>query len=419
MKFEEFKLSELVQIIGGGTPKRKVESYWNGDIPWLSVKDFNDKKRWVHQTDETITEKGLEESSTKLLKTGDLIISARGTVGEITQLAKPMAFNQSCYGLRANELLTTNDYIYYWIRYNVNYVKNNTHGSVFDTITRNTFDNLIVKLPPKEYQDKVVNMLTMLDRKIELNNLIVVNLEKLAQTLFKRWFVDFEFPNEEGKPYKSSGGKMVESELGMIPEGWNVKSLSEIAKFQNGLAMQRYRPQEEEGFLPVLKIKELRQGFTDFNSDECSINIKDSVKVYDGDVIFSWSASLLVKLWVGGDAGLNQHLFKVTSEEHSKWFYYFWTKHYLDIFNAIAQDKATTMGHIKRSHLDESKAIVPSKKFYNYFDSVFNQIVDQKIKLSKENVSLTNIRDTLLPKLLSGEIELPDEMEVTNDVSIS
>src|SRR5699024_3547023 len=230
MKFESYKLSELVQIIGGGTRKRKVEIYWNGDIPWLSVKDFNDKKRWVHQTDETITEKGLNESSTKLLKTGDLIISARGTVGEIAQLAKPMAFNQSCYGLRAHELLTTNDYLYYWIRYNVNYVKNNTHGSVFDTITRNTFDNLIVKLPPKEYQNKVVKVLTMIDKKIELNNAIISNLEELAQTLFKRWFVDFEFPNEEGKPYKSSGGKMVESELGMIPEGWKIKELNDISK---------------------------------------------------------------------------------------------------------------------------------------------------------------------------------------------
>src|SRR5699024_7893384 len=163
----------------------------------------------------------------------------------------------------------------------------------------------------------------------------------------------------------------------------------------------------------------LRQGFTDPNSDLCSINIKDSVKVYDGDVIFSWSATLLVKLWVGGDAGLNQHLFKVTSIDHSKWFYYLWTKHYLDIFNAIAKDKATTMGHIKRSHLDESKVIIPTQKYYDYFDSVFNKIIDQKVNLLKENKSLAELRDTLLPKLLSGEIELPDDMEVTDDVPIS
>src|SRR5699024_9766229 len=262
MKFESYKLSELVQIIGGGTPKRKVEIYWNGDIPWLSVKDFNDKKRWVHQTDETITEKGLNESSTKLLKTGDLIISARGTVGEIAQLAKPMAFNQSCYGLRAHELLTTNDYLYYWIRYNVNYVKNNTHGSVFDTITRNTFDNLIVKLPPKEYQNKVVKVLTMIDKKIELNNAIISNLEELAQTLFKRWFVDFEFPNEEGKPYKSSGGKMVESELGMIPEGWEIQKIEQQSKIVRGGSPRPIKDYVQDKGIPWVKISDANASTT-------------------------------------------------------------------------------------------------------------------------------------------------------------
>ncbi len=287
------------------------------------------------------------------------------------------------------------------------------------SLNNSMLQRLTIDIPPIDIQRQIIQILNSILQKEELNLKIISTIEELAQTLFKRWFVDFEFPNEEGKPYKSSGGKMIESELGMIPNGWEVKALSEIANFQNGLAMQKFRPGEGEDSLPVLKIKELRQGFTDYNSDLCSTNIKDSVKVYDGDVIFSWSATLLVKLWVGGNAGLNQHLFKVTSEEHSKWFYYLWTKHYLDLFNAIAQDKATTMGHIKRSHLDESKVIVPSEQHYIYFDSVFNRVIEQKINLLKENKSLIGLRDTLLPKLLSGEIELPDNMEVTDDVPIS
>src|SRR5699024_9482203 len=292
-------------------------------------------------------------------------------------------------------------FIYYYLsQIDFNYYN---EGTTIPSLRTQTLNQIILNLPDLKYQAKILKMVNPIEERIELNNSIISNLEELAQTLFERWFVDFEFPNEEGKPYKSSGGKMVESDVGMIPEGWEVESLSKIANFQNGLAMQKFRPGEGEDSLPVLKIKELRQGFTDYNSDLCSTNIKDSVKVYDGDVIFSWSATLLVKLWVGGNAGLNQHLFKVTSEEHSKWFYYLWTKHYLDLFNAIAQDKATTMGHIKRSHLDESKVIIPSIKYYSYFNSIFTKIIDQKINLSKENIFLTNLRDTLLPKLLSGE----------------
>lgn len=270
----------------------------------------------------------------------------------------------------------------------------------------------------RKTQDKISKVLSTLDSKIELNHQIISNLEQLAQTLFKRWFIDFEFPNEHGEPYRSSSGKMVESELGMIPEGWEVKSLDTIANYQNGLAMQKYRPVNENDSLPVLKIRELNQGFVDSNSDRCSKDIKESVKVYDGDVIFSWSGTLLVKLWFGGNAGLNQHLFKVTSDKYPKWFYYYWTKQHLNWFISIASDKATTMGHIKRSHLSEAKVVVPPQHQLKEFNRLFEPILDKLIQTGIEIRKLSNLRDSLLPKLLSGEIELPDEDEVTEDVMV-
>lgn len=416
--WKKYKLSELVNVIGGGTPKRNVKEYWNGDIPWISIKDINNDYRLVYNTEEYITEKGLSNSSAKLLDKGDIVISARGTVGKVAQLARPMAFNQSCYGLKVNKEMALNEFIYYWLKYNVDYIQANTHGSVFDTITRNTFDNLEILLPSKKEQEFIVQVLVKLDDKIELNNQIISNLEQLAQTLFKRWFIDFEFPNEHGEPYRSSGGKMVESELGMIPEGWEVKSLDTIANYQNGLAMQKYRPVNENDSLPVLKIRELNQGFVDSNSDRCSKDIKESVKVYDGDVIFSWSGTLLVKLWFGGNAGLNQHLFKITSDKYPKWFYYYWTKQHLNWFISIASDKATTMGHIKRSHLSEAKVVVPPQHQLKEFNRLFEPILDKLIQTGIEIRKLSNLRDSLLPKLLSGEIELPDEDEVTEDVMV-
>ena len=213
------------------------------------------------------------------------------------------------------------------------------------------------------------------------------NLEEQAQALFKNWFVDFA-------PF---GGEM--------PKDWKTASLSDIADYLNGLAMQKFRPKENEVGLPVLKIKELRQGFLGEDAEQCSPSIKPEYIVNDGDVIFSWSGSLLVDLWCGGKCGLNQHLFKVTSQKFDKWFYYLWTKHHLDRFVFLAADKATTMGHIKREELDKAEVCVPSKTDYNKIGSSLEPMIETIITKRVENQRLTTLRDELLPKLMSGEID--------------
>jgi type I restriction enzyme S subunit len=264
------------------------------------------------------------------------------------------------------------------------------------------------KIPELAEQRTIAMVLKILDDKIELNNAINKNLEEMAQALFKRWFIDFEFPNENGEPYKSSGGEFEESELGLIPKGWKVSCLNEIAVYLNGLAMQKYRPEGNE-YIPVIKIKELNQGRTTIESDKASPNIDLKYIVNDGDVLFSWSGTLLVKLWCGGIGGLNQHLFKVSSDKYDKWFYYYWTMNYLDKFRNIASDKATTMGHIKRSDLKEAKVLIPDDKLYHQATRLFNPLIEKIIQLSIESRTLEIIRDTLLPKLMSGEIRVPVE----------
>ena len=210
-EWKECKLSEIMDLIGGGTPKTSNPDYWGGDIPWISVKDFNGERRYVGDTEKKITKLGLENSSTKILSKGDIIISARGTVGELAIIPSDMAFNQSCYGLRAKDFVDS-CFLYYLLKQSVNILKHNTHGSVFDTITRETFENISVKLPPLPTQQKIAAILSSLDDKIELNNKINTNLEQQAGPLFKNWFVDFE-------PF---GGKM--------PDGWKVGKLSEYCR---------------------------------------------------------------------------------------------------------------------------------------------------------------------------------------------
>lgn len=265
--------------------------------------------------------------------------------------------------------------------------------SAYPSIKSSDIGNVKIFLPELPIQEKIACVLSSLDDKIELNNKINQNLEQQAQAIFKSWFVDFE-------PF---GGKM--------PEDWEESNLLEIANYLNGLAMQKYRPQNNEPYMPVLKIKELRQGFCDNTSDICTENINDAYIINDGDIIFSWSGSLLVDIWCGGKCGLNQHLFKVTSEKYNKWFCYLWTKYHLNKFIALASDMATTMGHIKRGELEKSKVIIPNNEDYQKINNIINPILNLIINNKIQNERLTQLRDTLLPKLMSGEINV-DKVEV-------
>ena len=229
------------------------------------------------------------------------------------------------------------------------------------------------------------------------------NLELQAQAIFKNWFVDFEFPNKEGQPYKSSGGKMIWNEelQKEIPEDWKVRSLADIANYLNGLAMQKFRPKQTEIGFPVLKIRELKQGFCDSISEFCSQDIEKKYIINNGDVIFSWSGSLFLDIWCGGLCGLNQHLFKVTSKIYDNWFYYFWTKHHLQNFIKIANDMKTTMGHIKREELSKAFVLIPPKIYYDKVNLLLNPIFKFIIFHKIDILKLAELRDLLLPKLLS------------------
>ena len=232
-------------------------------------------------------------------------------------------------------------------------------------------------------QVHIAGILKSLDEKIALNNKINDNLERQAQAMFYKYFVDID----------------------KMPDEWSVGCLLDIADYRNGLAMQKYRPATGEVGLPVLKIKELRQGNCDVTSELCSPNINTDYIVRDGDVVFSWSGSLLVDLWCGGTCGVNQHLFKVTSAKYDKWFYYLWTKYYLDRFVAIAADKATTMGHIKRGELSKAEVLIPSDRDYREMGAILQPMIDLIITNRIENRKLSDLRDGLLPKVMNGEIE--------------
>ncbi|MDE5738146.1 MAG: restriction endonuclease subunit S [Oscillospiraceae bacterium] len=292
---------------------------------------------------------------------------------------------------RAIENISNDDFIYYLICSSIvrePAIKSMVGSSGRQRVQIDVLKNLKINIPDLETQCKIGSLLRFLDEKIALNDKINQNLEQQAQAIFKSWFVDFE-------PFG-----------GVMPDDWKKGNLLDIADYLNGLAMQKYRPKNNEIALPVLKIRELRQGICDANSELCSVNIKSEYIIQNGDVIFSWSGSLLVDFWCGGKCGLNQHLFKVTSKKYDKWFYYSWTKYHLDNFINIAKDMATTMGHIKREELKKSVIFIPNTYDYQKIHNLLKPIYDMIIHNRIENQYLSTIRDSLLPKLMNGEIDV-------------
>ncbi|MEZ7706323.1 restriction endonuclease subunit S [Prevotella melaninogenica] len=384
-EWKEYKLREIGRIVGGATPPTKDSANYDGDISWITPKDLsNFTGRYIQKGERSITQKGFESSSCQILPKGSILFSSRAPIGYIAIAANELCTNQGFKSIIPDNNLVNNLFLYYLLKYNKEEIEGLGSGTTFKEVSAKVMQNFDIKIPSIQTQKKIADILSSLDDKIELNRRINDNLEQQAQVLFNHYFVD-------------------------TPEilgDCTVGNLTDIASYLNGLAMQKYRPTANDAGIPVLKIKELGQGKVDEHSDQCSENIDSQYKVDNGDIIFSWSGTLMVKIWCGGECGLNQHLFKVTSEKYPKWFYYFWTLHHLKKFIHIAQDKAVTMGHIKRSELEKSEVLIPSNKKLIEIDKIISPLLAKIIALQTECRNLTALRDTLLPKLMSGEVEI-------------
>lgn len=380
----KYKLSEIMDIIGGGTPKTSKPEYWNGNIPWLSVKDFNNDYRYVYETEKTITQAGLDNSSTKLLKRNDSIISARGTVGEMAMISYPMAFNQSCYGLRAKEGLVDEEYLYYLIKHNVVVLKKNTHGSVFDTITRDTFDGIEVDLPSLVEQKVVASILRDLDDKIELNNAINKNLEQQAKALYKNWFFDFS-------PFSSDGN---------LPDGWRLGTVGDIIQLHDSKRVPLSGAERDK----MAKVYPYYGAAS--RMDYVDSYLFDGIYLLlgeDGTVVDSLGFPILQ--YVYGQFWVNNHAHIITGKEGfsvEELYLLFSLTNIKSIVTGAVQQK------VSQQNLKKVPAIIPSKEALDAFDEIIQPVFTQIRNLRDENANLAMLRDTLLPKLMSGERDVSD-----------
>lgn len=290
-------------------------------------------------------------------------------------------------------------------------------GATRNALTKAMIENLDVPVIPLAQQREIAEVLGALDEKVELNSRMNLTLESMGQSLFRSWFVDFDPVRSKAEGRLPEGmdaetaalfpTRLADSQAGQVPAGWVTQPLDQTATFLNGLALQKYRPAEGRDSLPVIKIAQLRQGSTQ-GADRASADVPADYVVRDGDVLFSWSGSLLVSMWAGGEGALNQHLFKVTSSQYPKWFYFHWCRKHLPDFQRIAQAKATTMGHIQRHHLTQALAVIPPRDVLDAAGRVFEPLLERWLANAVEARTLAVLRDLLLPKLLSGEIRVRD-----------
>ncbi len=391
-----------------------ASSYVRQGVPVVAVKNIG-ANVLVANDIPRITEDDASRLSRYRLLENDILFSRKGAVERRALVrAKEQGWLQGsdCIRLRFDGSVNAK-YVSYFLgsAQAQQWLTQHAHGATMPSLNQAILSLLPVPLPPLPEQRGIAHILGTLDDKIELNRQMNGTLDEIARTLFRSWFVDFDpvRANMEGpQPYGMDAetaavfpDRLVDSEFGPIPEGWEWRPLDHIGVFLNGLALQKYPPKSDGSDLPAIKIAQLRVN----NTTGASLANRDVPKPYqiaDGDFLFSWSGTLLASIWSGGEGALNQHLFKVTSN-FPQWFVYQWVQEHLDHFRGVAADKATTMGHINRHHLSAAMCAVPlDEQLFGAADAVLGDVTALALNNSLESRTLADMRDALLPELLSG-----------------
>lgn len=430
-EWTKFRVEDIAEKIAIGPfgSRMKSETYTLSGVPVIRGTNITGGRNfsgdWVY-----VSEADADQMANCNVRDGDLVFPHRGAIGEVGIVPGDKGryiISSSLMTLRCDSTKANSLYLYYFFKsYEGRHelLKNASQvGTPGIGQPLTSLRSIEVCLPPVEQQKRVAGVLSSLDDKIELNRRMNDTLEAMARAIFQSWFIDFD-------PVRAKAGgetpdsicqrlgmttellaqfpeTFVESPLGAIPVGWTVCPLDEIADYLNGLALQKFPAVEGDDWLPVIKIAQLRSGHT-HTADKASTQVPPAYVVENGDVLFSWSGSLEVDIWCGGRGALNQHLFKVTSSTYPKWFYFLWTRHHLNTFRDIAANKATTMGHIQRKHLAEAMVVCPPTEVIGEMTRVMAPLLDRMVSARLESARLATVRDTLLPELLSGRLEIED-----------
>ena len=409
--WKTYKLSEIGTVVGGATPSTSVSSYYGGDIPWLTPKDLsNFQDRYIEKGERNITQEGLDSCSTQLLPANTVLFSSRAPIGYVAIAKNPIATNQGFKSIIPNEKVDSL-FLYYILKYNKERIEAMGSGTTFKEVSGAVMKNVEISLPSLEEQSRIAGILGAIDDKIENNRRINTNLELQAQALYKQWFVDFEFPNEEGKPYKSLGGKMVDSELGPLPDGWCVGKLEDLGDIIGGgtpsKAVAEYYTKNDIAWitpkdLSVSHLKFTAKGETDIT--ELGYKNSSAKIMPRGSVLFSSRAPIGYVSIAKNDICTNQGFKSVVPNNgYTAFVYYFLLSNTENI-----ESKATgsTFKEASGALMKSLELVIPSEDILDKFENIMSPIFESQEKFEAENETLATLRDTLLPKLMNGEIKL-------------
>lgn len=402
MEWKEVTLGEIGTIVGGATPSTKNTSFYDGNIPWLTPKDLSvNSNKYILRGERNITEAGFKSCSCKMLPKGSVLFSSRAPIGYVAIVANDMCTNQGFKSVIPNEE-TDSEFLYYLLKYNKDYIASQGSGTTFAEVSGKTMKDIEVVVPKeKEDQRRIASILSSLDRKIELNNKINADLEEMAQAIFKNWFVDFE-------PFKD--GKFVDSELGMIPEGWNVGRLTDVIKLMPGGTPKTSEPLYwDNGTIPFFSPKDVNGVYcfaTEKHITETGLN-KCSSNLYPKDTIFITCRGTVGKVCLAAcDMAMNQSNYAIKAiDGYSQYYVFFLVKSVVE--RLIKKSNGAVFSAITSKDFDE-EILIPSQKAVEAFTNVIDGFFRRIFTICTENSRLSLLRDTLLPRLMSGELEVPE-----------
>ena len=412
----------LVEDGNHGEYRPRSNEFGQGEHAFIRAADMNDG-RVLFDSAQRINDQALARIRKGVGQGGDVLFSHKGTVGKLALVpldAPPFVCSpQTTFWRTLDEGRLDRRYLYYFMRssaFTDQWMARSNETDMAAYVSLTAQRQLNVALPKIDEQRAIAGVLGALDDKIEQNQRTARALSRMARAIFRSWFVDFEsvkakaagaisFPSMPQSIFDALPTRFVDSETGAVPEGWDVTAITTIATFLNGLALQKYPPRGDGEDLRVIKIAELRKGSAE-RAAWANGDVAERYVIGDGDLLFSWSGTLEAAFWFGGKGALNQHLFKVTSSRFPSWFCFHWIRQHLPWFRAIAASKATTMGHIKRGHLQETLVVVPPNEILHEANEVIGPMYDLFGQLMIESRKLAAMRDVLLPKLLSGEVRV-------------
>lgn len=410
--WKKYKLSDIGTIVGGATPSTTVEKYYGGVIPWLTPKDLSSfSDRYITRGERNITEDGLKSCFAQLLPKGSVLFSSRAPIGYIAIADNPIATNQGFKSIIPNKDINSL-FLYYLLKYNKANIESMGSGTTFKEVSGATMKNIEVMLPSLAEQERIAEILGALDDKIELNNRINRNLEEQAAALFRRWFVDFEFPDSNGSPYRSSGGTFTDSPLGEIPTEWKVERLEDVGTIIGGGTPSKAK---EEYFtsngiawvtpkdLSISKNKFISKGEIDITPEGYK---NSSAKVLPrGSILFSSRAPIGYIAIAKNDVSTNQGFKSVIPNKNiGTPFIYSYLKSNVEVIESKAS--GSTFKEVSGGLMKSLDIVVADDPTLKSFNNICAAIFNQQEKLEVENQTLAELRDTLLPKLMSNQIKI-------------